>query len=568
MSKNLVTSLIWIKKQNVKKLPEELNNKEAIDEMKKLEKDLYEKANISGKETIKEITEKIESSLNNNKITASSTTTNNNNNNKHNDNNNKQENEDYDDDDDFEDIPTFSSEFKNLGNKLNNNSDNNNTSTKLPNDIDDISDDDEEDYTVHPTDNLIVCSTAQDDISNLEVYIYNEKEQNLYVHHDILLSSYPLCLELLSLDDNNNVNNKINYAVVGSFLPDIEIWNLDNLDVLEPEMILGDPDNYNNVNKYYKKNLNASKNNKQDSIYHTDAVLSISLNPFDKKNLASGSADSKVIVWDLIKTQPIINYKEHFDKVQSVKFNKREDNVLLSASVGNDQSIRLFDIRSNTSAAQLKVSEDIECIEFSYLNKYKFLVSYESGIIEEYDICNMSKPLISFKAHNKACTSVSYSNYIDNMFVSCSLDSYVKVWDSDNNNNNILNSSTIDNNIDNTNSSILNSSLFNNNSINQPKLLCEKYLKKTTGELFCAKFADDIDHTIAVGGSKGELVIWQLEQSKAFCDRYNLKWLGDNATLLSDTNNLPSKRLMSNKLRLKDKKKRNAVKRIIKKKID
>jgi len=30
-----------------------------------------------------------------------------------------------------------------------------------------------------------------------------------------------------------------NYAVVGSFLPEIEIWDLDTLDVLEPTMVLG-----------------------------------------------------------------------------------------------------------------------------------------------------------------------------------------------------------------------------------------------------------------------------------------------------------------------------------------
>ena len=54
-----------------------------------------------------------------------------------------------------------------------------------------------EDYTIRNSDALIVVATAEDDHSNLEVYIYDHKNSNLYVHHELILSSYPLCLEWL-----------------------------------------------------------------------------------------------------------------------------------------------------------------------------------------------------------------------------------------------------------------------------------------------------------------------------------------------------------------------------------
>jgi hypothetical protein len=60
------------------------------------------------------------------------------------------------------------------------------------------SSDEKEDYTIRKSDSLIVAATAENDHSTLEVYLYDHKSSDLYVHHEILLGSYPLCLEWLS----------------------------------------------------------------------------------------------------------------------------------------------------------------------------------------------------------------------------------------------------------------------------------------------------------------------------------------------------------------------------------
>ena len=96
------------------------------------------------------------------------------------------------------------------------------------------SEEEKDDFTVRKTDSLIVAATAEDDFSNLEVYIYDHKTQDLYVHHEIVLGALPLCLEWL----NTWQGEKTNHIIVGTFLPEIEIWNLDS-ENCEPTAILG-----------------------------------------------------------------------------------------------------------------------------------------------------------------------------------------------------------------------------------------------------------------------------------------------------------------------------------------
>lgn len=60
------------------------------------------------------------------------------------------------------------------------------------------SDEEKEDYTIRKSDNLIITATAEDDHSNLEVYLFDHKTSDLYVHHEIILGAYPICLEWLN----------------------------------------------------------------------------------------------------------------------------------------------------------------------------------------------------------------------------------------------------------------------------------------------------------------------------------------------------------------------------------
>lgn len=83
-----------------------------------------------------------------------------------------------------------------------------------PSELED-SEEEKEDYTIRKSDALIITATAENDHSSLEVYIYDHKTSDLYVHHEIILGSYPLCLEWLP----SWKGVKSNFVIVGTFLP-------------------------------------------------------------------------------------------------------------------------------------------------------------------------------------------------------------------------------------------------------------------------------------------------------------------------------------------------------------
>ena len=94
--------------------------------------------------------------------------------------------------------------------------------------VEDSDEDDSEEaqeLEIKPTDLIILAARNEDDVSNLEVWVYEEAEDaaseaNVFVHHDILLPAFPLCVTWLSCSPDGSVENA-NMAAVGTMEPGI-----------------------------------------------------------------------------------------------------------------------------------------------------------------------------------------------------------------------------------------------------------------------------------------------------------------------------------------------------------
>ena len=221
---------------------------------------------------------------------------------------------------------------------------------------------------------------------------------------------------------------------------------------------------------------------------HTDAVMCLSLNPFQSEYLASGSADHTVRIWDLDEGICKMTYREvHTDKVQSVRWNRVNEQVLLTG--GYDGIVNVMDVRSATGNLSTKLPKnlykDIESAQWHPSSEHNFIVTTESGHLIGYDSRRIDNPVFNVQAHRKACSSATFSPHVPNMLVSVGTDKMCKIWD-------------------------ITANAAADGATYEPHLVQEKDMKQ--GDLFSVQMYADIPWVMAAGGQKGEVAIWDTEE--------------------------------------------------------
>ncbi|KAG0695397.1 transductin family protein/WD-40 repeat family protein [Suillus ampliporus] len=370
---------------------------------------------------------------------------------------------------------------------------------------DDLEDDERSELEILPTDNLLVTAKTEDDVSQLEIYVYDESQDNLYVHHDLMLPNFPLCLEWLdfpptspSSEMQTDTPPKFgNYIAVGTLDPEIEIWSLDVMESMYPDMVLGRPDqtaaHVPVPAGTGKKKRKKTKHRPSSDAYHVDAVLGLSWNRTHRHMLASASADRTVKLWDL--SRPVVDgegairsFGVHKDKVQAVQWNEKEPTVLLSGSY--DRTVRVFDSRAPDTGVGAVLGADVEALRWDPWETHAFYVSLENGLVLNFDARTLPTDLKSpsparftLSAHDGAVSALDVSPLLRGCICTGGGDKLVKVW-----------------NIDQT-------------AGGKPSVSMVASRDMEVGKVFSAVFSPDDPLTIAAAGSRAKLQIWDVGTS-------------------------------------------------------
>mmetsp|Transcript_25602 Transcript_25602/g.46299 ORF Transcript_25602/g.46299 Transcript_25602/m.46299 type:complete len:558 (+) Transcript_25602:179-1852(+) len=395
---------------------------------------------------------------------------------------------------------------------------------------DEDDDEDVNDIKLHDGDALVVVAKTEEDFASLEINVFDAQSSNLYVHHDIPLPSYPLCLALGSVvcsykpNDNENVTAG-NFVAIGSFEPGIEIWNLDVMNALEPTLVLGGMDTRGAEADWMKTQTmptsttvggggGGKKNNKKKKKKggpskpglregsHTDAVMGLSWNSVHQQVLASGSADGTVKLWDVSHMgggdyiRPSATFTHHTDKVQSLAWHPSEGTLL--ATGGYDRKVCLVDARSatasssdaNQSIKKAKLSADCEAIAWDPHNQQYLTAASEDGVVQCWDVRKFGQePVWTMVAHEYGGVSdMSYNSNVPGMLMTCSIDKTVALWDT------------------------------HNNSSPTPQPCGSKDMN--VGKLYSVSCYPSSPWLLACGGSGNELAIWDMESEDAIQNRF------------------------------------------------
>ncbi|KAH8910595.1 WD40 repeat-like protein [Coniochaeta sp. PMI_546] len=360
-------------------------------------------------------------------------------------------------------------------------------------DVPEEDDEDREDLQILATDNLLLAAKIEDEMAHLEVYVYEDDSDNLYVHHDIMLPAIPLCVEWLDIPvskpgvEKDSVGN---FVAIGTFDPDIEIWDLDTVDSMYPNAILGQGGVSAEDKKKSKKKKSKSKSKKANDEYHVDAVLSLAANRKHRNLLASASADKTVKLWDLHTTKCAKSYSYHTDKVCSLAWHATESTVLLSGSY--DRTAAAADMRAPEAnpSVRVGVESDVENVRWDPHDGNYFFVSTEGGMIHYFDVRNCTAdPLASntgsvwrLQAHEESVSSFDVNGVVPGFMATGSTDRTVKLW-----------------NIGPQGPSVVVSRDFD------------------VGKVFTTSFGPDpeVAFRLAVGGSKGTLSVWDTSTNAA-----------------------------------------------------
>ncbi|CAJ2501448.1 Uu.00g043010.m01.CDS01 [Anthostomella pinea] len=355
-------------------------------------------------------------------------------------------------------------------------------------DEEDEDNEDREELQILATDNLLLAAKVEDELSHLEVYVYEDEADNLYVHHDIMLPGIPLCVEWLDLPVSKagvDKDSTANFVAIGTMEPDIEVWDLDTVDCMYPNAILGQGGNPQDEEKKKKKKKKKSK--KANDEYHVDAVLSLAANRKHRNLLASASADKTVKLWDLHTTKCAKSYSYHTDKVCSLAWHAVESTVLLSGSY--DRTVVAADMRApEVKAPRWGVESDVENVRWDPHDPNFFFVSTENGIIHYNDIRNApshptkTKAVWTLQAHDESVSSFDINAHIPGYMATGSSDKTVKLW---------------------------------NITPTGPAMVVSRNLD--VGKVFSATFGPDAEvaFRLAVAGSKGTMQVWDTSTNGA-----------------------------------------------------
>ncbi|MCL7043700.1 hypothetical protein MKW94_020425 [Papaver nudicaule] len=154
-------------------------------------------------------------------------------------------------------------------------------------------------------------------------------------------------------------------------------------------------------------------------------ISSLCFNSYIKSQIASSDFEGVVQVWDVTRSQVIMEMRGHERRVWSVDFSLADPTKLASGS--DDCAVKLWNINQVGSIGTLKTKANVCCVQFPPNSSHSLAIGSADHNIYYYDLRSTKIPLCTLRGHSK---TVSYVKFVDSTtLVSASTDNTLKLWD-------------------------------------------------------------------------------------------------------------------------------------------
>jgi len=270
---------------------------------------------------------------------------------------------------------------------------------------------------------LLIATKIENLANQLKIFAYNAAEDNnkahLFVHHDIMLNKMPLSFAVMK----NNTTER-SHVAIGAIDQTIQIWDLDELDPIEPSTVLEDC-----FKNELKTKVKIIRNlNQHDSDY---SINCLECNyHYCHNGLVSGSTDGLIRFWDVTKQNCTERLNHHHQKVSLTTWNPQNASLLLTGA--HDRTITILDVRlPGLLAAYRQVTSEVEAGLWNPFDPTTIIVSTNDGLVTSIDlraIGNMGS-LFQFHAHKERTNNLALSALNPGVLATYGAEKIIKLWD-------------------------------------------------------------------------------------------------------------------------------------------
>ena len=182
-----------------------------------------------------------------------------------------------------------------------------------------------------------------------------------------------------------------------------------------------------NVDDYSNKNSsdNDSVTNEEGLLRTFDSESAFQGIDSHRENSTFATGGAKIHLWDVNRLKPVSDLSWGADNITSLKFNQNETDIL--ASTGSDNSIVLYDLRTNSPTQKIVQTMRTNAICWNPMEAFNFVTANEDHNAYYYDMRNLSRSLNVFKDHVSAVMDVDFSPTGDEI-VTGSYDKSIRIY--------------------------------------------------------------------------------------------------------------------------------------------